>query len=35
MRMKIVKFIRAAGSWISAFLEVQLPVDVAAGRRTR
>jgi len=28
MRLKIVKLVRAAGAWISAFLEVRLPVDV-------
>lgn len=35
MRLKAVKFVRAAGAWISAFLEVRLPVDVINGLRTR
>ena len=35
MRMKIMKFVRAAGALMSAFLDVRLPMDVINGLRTR
>jgi hypothetical protein len=35
MRKKVMRFARTTGAWISALLEVRLPMDVVSGLRTR
>jgi hypothetical protein len=35
MRFKTLKLVRAAGAWISALLDVRLPMGVISGLRTR
>jgi hypothetical protein len=35
MRMKTTNIVRATARWIQKFLDVRLPIDVAAGYHTR